>query len=466
MFIKVRAALVQMWQRFIPVEKINGANIYLNGSNNLYPYEIEAVISNSPTASRCASVMAKYISGEGVLSEDGETILKYKDLPVVNKKKNYKIPDIIEMSARSIAKQNGVWFHIGWGINKEGELHQSSIDVLDYVKPRKAKEDSEDNLGKIYLKKWDDKGFKGNAGSDEWYYPYNTDQNVIFAQIKADNVGRESDEMAEQIKNYRGQVLYLNLTPEYEYAISPLNAVYNDADTESRISIYANTNARDGFLGKTTVITQGLDEEQERSIKEDLKYFLGPENSSSMYHLNVEQAENLDDVIKYIQLKPNFDDKLFDVTDKRVLRNIFGAFNNIPPALVLSGEGSLFGTSADTYSEMKDFYSEQTREEREKLERALSYAGFPVKIKPIGNNINDVQKVDKTLEAQAALRGSVGGVTALIQLQESVSRGFTQRTSAIEIVKNIYGIDEEQAKIMIGDPINIEKQTLEGNATE
>lgn len=380
--IKVRATLIELYSRVVDVFKGNGENIYYNGDNNLYPNECELVISNSPTASRCANVMAKYISGIGVLNEDDTKEIDYADLPIVNKKKHYKITDIIDMASRSIAKQRGVWFHISWGIDPfTGKLKQTAIDVLDYVKPRLSKEDTEENLGKIYVRDWAEKTKSKKTDSD-WYYPYNPDENVVIAQIKSDNDGVVTT-LEEDIKNYRGQIYYLNLNPEYTYAESPIHAVYNDADTENRISIYTNKNAKDGFLGKTVILTQGLDDEENEQIKEDIKEFLGAENSSNIYHLDVEQTEDLSNVLKIEQFKAQFDDKLFEVTDKRVLRNIFGAFNNIPPALVLSSEGSLFGTNADTYNEMKVFYSEQTSEERSKLERALKYVGFPVKIKPI-----------------------------------------------------------------------------------
>lgn len=381
----VRATLINIYQRVITVLKGKGENIYLNGDNNLYPNEIEAVVSNSPTASRCAVVMSKYIAGDGVYLDNEEMLLDYESLPIVNKKKKYKITDIIEMAARSISKQKGAWFHITYGIGDDGKVKPIGIDVLDYCKPRLSKEDTEENKGKIYVKDWDNKTAFGNKDIDDWFYPFNPNEDVVLAQIKSDNDGDVSD-ILEAIKNYRGQIYYLNLTPEYVYAVSTINAVYNDADTEDRISIYSNKESREGFLGKTIIITQGIDEEDESTTNDDIKNLLGADNAGNVWHLEVDQVENLDNVLKVIQLKPQFDDKLFESTDKRILRNIFGAFNNIPPALVLSSEGALFGTNADTYNQMKIFYSEQTKEEREKLERALYYMGFPIKIKPIAIN--------------------------------------------------------------------------------
>jgi hypothetical protein len=63
------------------------------------------------------------------------------------------------------------------------------------------------------------------------------------------------------------------------------------------------------------------------------------------------------------------------------------------------------------------------------------------------------------LKSQAELKSTVGGVTKLIELQQSVSQGFTDKNSAITIVEEFYGISEELASEMIGDPKSIEQIT-------
>jgi len=58
----------------------------------------------------------------------------------------------------------------------------------------------------------------------------------------------------------------------------------------------------------------------------------------------------------------------------------------------------------------------------------------------------------KKREAQAMLKGSVGGVTALLELQKSVSEGTTDRGAAIAILEEIYGVDTATAERMLGTP--------------
>ena len=55
-------------------------------------------------------------------------------------------------------------------------------------------------------------------------------------------------------------------------------------------------------------------------------------------------------------------------------------------------------------------------------------------------------------KAQAELRGSVGGVTALVEVVTGVSTGVLTIDAAVAIVVTIYGVDEPTAKAMIGKP--------------
>lgn len=53
-------------------------------------------------------------------------------------------------------------------------------------------------------------------------------------------------------------------------------------------------------------------------------------------------------------------------------------------------------------------------------------------------------------QAQANLRGSVGGVQGILQIQQSVQQGVTPRESAIIILQQIYGFDEQTANEILG----------------
>lgn len=178
---KVRAKLQELYTREIKVDKQN-KNIYLNGDDNLYPYEIERAINNSPTATRAADIMQKFITGKGVEND-----------VLVNKKKGYYLSDIVNLAGTDISIQNGFFIWVGYGLDLVGEEFvpvSNKLDVLDYSNTRISKEDDNEYNGRIYYKDYQCKkvnyGKDRSETKDEWFYPYNSSPYIIIAQMKAD----------------------------------------------------------------------------------------------------------------------------------------------------------------------------------------------------------------------------------------------------------------------------------------
>lgn len=380
-----RAHNLELFSREIKSDKNSSEKIYSRDADNLYPHRVEKVINNSPTGRRCANLMAKYIAGKG----------NAVNFPVGRGK---FINDIIRAASTDIATQYGVYFRLRYGIDPDrtatdGELRFKtvSVEILDYVQMAKSKEDDADFAGKFYVLEDDAEG--GIMGSDDkikkWFYPFSQDPKVIKYQMQHDCKLKEIENptVEQLVQNYRGQVFYLNLTPKYIYALPLADSVYNDLDTEFRISTYNNTQTRKGFLGKTLVTKyeDAAGEDAEEEFDEEIQTWLGSENSSTVFVVSVPQTvdKDLDKAFVVNQLKPQFDDKLFESTIKNIRQNIMGAFNNIPEALVFAGSGALFGTSADTYTEMKKFYWEQNEYERSALEQTLRLFGYAVNFVPI-----------------------------------------------------------------------------------
>lgn len=396
--IKVRPKLIEMWTRLTTWDKKE--KIFNNGGDNMYPNELERVIMNSPTGSRSAMMLLKFIAGRGVR---GENI-------IVNKRKQLKLTDFIRQIAKSIAYHNGVFIHISYGIGDQGKVVPKSFQVLDYIRCRISKEDDNEYPGEIVVKDWEKKTrfSRDDQNKAKRYYPFNPDEQIVLAQI---NGYTKEGDFTTKLNNYCGQVLYVNLTPEFKYAVSKFDPVYNDMDTEYRMSLYSNTITRGGFLGKLAVLTQGLDPDKSEEVVEDVQKWLGAENASHIYHLDVEHADDLDKVLKVVQIDSQYDDQMFTNLDKRIIRNITGSANNIPEGLIYSDSGVMFGGSGSKYVEMKQFYDEQTEMERQVVEEILLKFGIVAEIVPLGevdeevlnetDDIDeDVEKVDTTEEEE------------------------------------------------------------------
>lgn len=64
---------------------------------------------------------------------------------------------------------------------------------------------------------------------------------------------------------------------------------------------------------------------------------------------------------------------------------------------------------------------------------------------------------DKEAEARAQLKGSVGGVQGIIQIQQSVAQGLTDRGSAIALLELIFGFSTADATRLLG---NVQEGTI------
>jgi len=62
----------------------------------------------------------------------------------------------------------------------------------------------------------------------------------------------------------------------------------------------------------------------------------------------------------------------------------------------------------------------------------------------------------KEAEAKANLKGSVGGVQGIIQIQQSVAAGTTTQDAGIALLVEIYGFDEATSRRIIGQPKAVE----------
>lgn len=95
-------------------------------------------------------------------------------------------------------------------------------------------------------------------------------------------------------------------------------------------------------------------------------------------------------------------------------------------------------------------------------------------ISEISNVSGEPVSLDKEADARAQLKGSVGGVQGIIQIQTAVAQGIADRGSAIALLELIYGFKKEEAISLLGDAeqivptetSEIPKVTALGNSAE
>lgn len=441
------ATFIELFQKKAPLDK--RLDIHENGIGNNYPELVESRIENSVTALRCKNLMASYIAGRG-FGDDNNKVIVHPD-------KGTTLLDFTQQIADSIATHYGVFVHA----NYNGNYEIKSLDVLPFGDCKIGRKDDDGYTGKIHIcSDWSDSKLSKNAIKID---AYNPDKKVIQAQVSA----------AKGINKYNGQIYYFHFG-KYTYPIAPLHPCLDDAESEQKSSKYKNTILTKGFFGKDICVTKPLinvnlteddDDykigvEKREAFKETLKKFIGADNADGILHLEMDfEGDDIEKEMIFKTIESNINDKLFSYTESSVANNIRMCFNNVPPILINAKE-SMFGPNGSALIEAKKFYQDETERERLILQeiviRLMCKMVKPVEnleIVPLLTEVsveNDPDEARK--KAQATLKGSVGGVTALLQIQQSVAEEKTDRSAAIAIIEEIFGIEKTRAAEMLGSP--------------
>lgn len=352
---KFVASIVELFTR--EVKASGQKDIYKNDSDNLYPNRVELVERNSVTAFAASNKLKSFIVGKGF----ADPVFNEK---IVNKPKKLKGYNFLQLLAHSMKTHRGAFVHVNYDM--DGEVNY--LDVLDYKKCRISKEDSIGHSGKIYYHDWSgEKKFDRGDVKCRWFYPFNKDIDVINDQRAKDAKDRKDETVEGLIRSYRGQVFFLNLDPTEVYPYAWVHPAYNDADNEYRISLYRNTNLRTGFLNKTMILVNGLDEELHEEFDETAKGWMGAENTNNAFiYKTKEVVENIDNVIKTIELKGTYDSKRFENDEESIANNIRKSYLSIPKILI-DPEDSFFGSSGEAFVEAIKYYNKETLEVRESI---------------------------------------------------------------------------------------------------
>ena len=356
---KFFATVVELFTR--SVNLVSSEQIYTNDKDNLYPDRVETIERNSPTAAAASRKLYSFIVGSGFAEDDVNDI-------IVNKQKNLTLYGLLKKIAHSIKTHRGAYIHVGYDI--EGEIN--SLDVLDFKKVRVSKEDSKGYKGKYYYRNWkESKGlFKGfmKQKSHKSFYAFNDNKDVVLEQIKNDGDG----DIVKGLKNYRGQVYEINLDEEEVYPYAFLNPALNDADSEFRISVYRNTHIRSGFIDKTIIMPNGLQEEDYKDFKEKVSEWMGAEGTAGAFVFQSSEKEpDLDNVIKVINLKGSYDSDKFKNDEVAFANNIRKAYLSIPAILIDPKEG-IFGSSGEAFVQAKKYYNSETKFIRDTITEVLN----------------------------------------------------------------------------------------------
>lgn len=308
---------------------------------------------------------------------------------------------------------------------------------------------------------------KDDLGNASQYYNVNT--KAVFPAFNKDKtVLRAQIEKAGGFDKFTGQIYQYNTTTaNYEYSVffPVFKWMEIEADTPTFITASADnalfgnnifvmkkaaeTSAGEGGDGQPKVVSN-----TDRVVGA-LREAKSVKNSGTNHVLTVNTEDDIDKVFMKVPIGNDIDIDKFNSVDDKAGKKICTAAYCFPQILANPSEG-LFGNSGEAYKAAIDFWAKTCEFEALKIEAAFTEIGVNIQnIDPAEDQkIEEEQNVDQaTLDAQAQLRGSVGGVQALLSIQTSYSQKLTTYDSAIAMIELVFGYNNDEAVRLLGAPI-------------
>jgi hypothetical protein len=440
--------------------------VIFNGEDNFKPTIVENLIDSSPTAFQCAWLYERFLGGAGFEVDLSKINISDGVLP-------YSPNKLLFDSCQPLSRHQGFFMHVGYNANYE----KDSYKLIPYTMCRVGKKDSKNYSGKILVSH---KGWGKDLKKEDViaFDVYNPRPEVIQTQVDA----------AGGWHNYSGQIFFFKFPSSSVYPRSLVETAYTFADTEHQLGLYYNGTARSGFENITIVRHRKFESaDDKRDFDENLSKVSGFENSSKKLVVEDDWDDEREKTgnFKFDTIKNDVKADKYSHFEESSANFIRKAFKNIPPQLVDYVAGKLGNTSGEDLIKAQSVYNAIISRDQEDLELAFAelFRNYKDNINPTNNwtirqysllddgTVNYGQGVDITKNstdpqvateeqlaqkeiraAQAQLRGSVGGVTAILEIQKSVADQTTSYDAAVAMLENIFGYSNDVAKRMLGEP--------------
>lgn len=411
------------------------------GDDNDYPSYLEDLYSNSPTHQAIIDTKSLLIAGNGYeINKDKLSVEQQMDLMKILEFTDgtNDIETVISMVAKDNELYGAFCLEVIWS------LDFSNITKITRISPKH-----------IRCGKYDD-------GVIEEYF-YSRDWSNRREEIKPIAAFNLNDD-----KHHR-QLIYVGtqkVSNEYYGEPSYLASV-NWIDLESQTGLYYRSLIENGFNPSVVVkfYRKPSSQEERDEVVRGLKSSFGGVKNSGKAVVMFSDGKELAPDIDPIQVS-NVDKQFTVIADQIVTKILTGGRVTTPELFGISVPGKL-GTG-DFLTQVETFIKFVITPPQKVIERTfdklfkINGLNVDFKIKPLELGLNDNpitetnvinnNPTDIEAQAKASLKGSVGGVQGILQIQASVADGTTDYQSALSILDLIYGIGEVDARKILGNP--------------
>lgn len=433
----------------IDIKPRSGINYILNGVNNVNFKTYRDAYDDSPSNSSIINDYVAYIYGEGLIDSVTGGNLKQ----MLSNEDAY-------LMCLDLYLYGGVSAQVIWNPETQKPILIKHIPV--YKLGVRYNQETVEVEGYWYSYDWLNK-FKYKPN----FYPSFT--GTYKPEIKIKGKERKAQNL---------EVLFIRMpTPEPFFPVPSYLSGIPWARVEGELGNTAINHFKNG-LSDITVINynQGRQETPEAAKAEADKVRKMATGSSNASNVVVSFNDSIEEAVTVDRISPpdlNQQNVFYAEEAERKIQIAHGM-----PSILFSNSqsGSGFSNNAEEYSmALKILYRKKINPIREILTSGLKKVIDLInpEIMPWFKDFEEEENLDntddnqtnvvspegevvnldtKTLEAQASLKGSVGGVQALLEIQASYAQGLTTYESAINMLDIIYGYNKEQAVRLLGKP--------------
>jgi hypothetical protein len=400
--------------------------------DNLYPQKIKSIAQRSGTTMSAIETLSAFISGEGFLNMD----------TVVNRE-GQTLWDILRHISDSRSMFKGYAIHFNY--NLLGQICE--INPINFEFVRWAKD------------------LKHYIVNPDWWRRNRRNEEVTYCPFNPSTVAAEIAQVGS-IDKYNGQLYYWIPNVKDWYGLCAWDAVLDDAQFEAECKLYSLSSIQNDYsLSGIIAYPKGITDAGEiDDIKKDIKGDQGSANAGGIRVVGALPAEGLTNWKWFTPMSRNNIDQLHTNQIERAKFNIYAAFRQPP---ILNGVATSGMFNQESFRDAFNYYNAQTETERKEVEKELtkilsfSIWPFTITINPKRYTASkeiltppeiDAKSRETRENAQATLKGTVGGVQGIMSILDGTSRGVVSRESAISILVEIFGFSEQVATNMIGIP--------------
>jgi len=415
-----------------------GLNYTLNGANNSNFKKYQDAFDDSPTNAFIIRTIVNYIVGDGLIDKSGLVIphsyISKADLRLICmdfKLHGSAFPQIINYQGNVIKIKHTPVMRVGLDI----DIDPKSSDYMEVI---------------------------------GYYYSWDYAQKSKFIPKPYPKFEKTDNDSQIEIMHIK----QLSSEPYFPYPdyFSGLKA----AKIEAALIDDAVNHVMRGFQGKTIInVNNGamMSQEEKDLLKIEVKKnWTGTENADGVT-ISINDTAEEAIIVDTIEPRGRNDQFVtYDETSEIKLMAAHSAMNILfqrPGSSGFSNNADEIATATDSLylgviNPMREIILDYLNEVFKKINPAcdLDFVNFGQEkaIVSDANTGNEVAPIsgalidDATKQAQSQLKGSVGGVQALLELQASFASGTTSFESAISILDLIFGFTRDQAFILLGKP--------------